>query len=621
MKMVEMWARIVRSLDYVAFNDGNLCSWKTVRKRARELADLILDDERLLAERSDPEAWERRLIKTYATTGSTQPQREQRGDEENPIYLRSDTEAGEKAGRKARQSRQAEHDEYWRKQLAAADEENPIYLRTATEAGEKAGRKARQSRQAEHDEYLRNKLAAEEGGVAPKMSATYMPYPLIAMDEPIQPRDNDPEVIWERIRAVKTKRQHEIQVENGARGTQVGESAGGSYAEARYTEIGNFFDDRIPSPYKSQNQYYTPEIQPPKAKFPTANGVDRIWKDRNMDQDQQEVRPQPITNSQRRTVQVEHVPPHTPRVHHQPVDDDERRPVKVEHVRSNSQTQRGEQRPAENSEKNDNLPVANPIDLHTVETLPEVGPSTSPLEPQTTASTGNSTFSSTTTEMKLGDYFKDRGERPEIFTDLQCGEIARLLVQSGNPSWSTAPRIYIILRLIGQLQRFDAFLDHGINDLWLPFSKASLPSSLDLVYHEEFLKQQTVVLTKAINLENGSKGHAHFTRNDPFPFEVRETLGEGGFGYVDKIVSPLSGRVFARKRFRRPRGQKKTEYVVLGVTCNSKCCFNDGVVGTLMHRARIIRTESFKIAWGGGGLLSFIGADFSMQARELYERA
>jgi hypothetical protein len=563
------------------------CSWKTVRRRARELTDLILDDERLHAGR---QAYKR--IGTYkiipdATTGSTQPQREQHGDEENPTYLRSDTEASKypaEAGSKAHQSRQAEPD----------------------------------------DENVRNPLAAEEGDVAPKMSATYMPtynpYPLIAMDEPIQPRDNDPEVILERSRAVETKRQHEIQVENGARGTQVGESAGGSYAEARYTEIGNFFDDRIPSPYKSQNQYYTPEIQPPKAKFPTANGVDRIWKDRNMDQDQQEVRPQPITNSQRRTVQVEHVPPHTPRVHHQPVDDDERRPVKVEHVRSNSQTQQGEPRPAGNSEKNDNLPAANPPDLRTVETLPEIGPPISPLEPQTTASTGNSTFSSTTTEMKLGDYFKDRGECPEIFTDLQCGEIARL-VQSGNPSWSTAPRIYIILRLIGQLQRFDAFLDHGINDLWLPFSKASLPSSLDLVYHEEFLKQQTVVLTKAINLENGSKGHAHFTRNDPFPFEVRETLGEGGFGYVDKIVSPLSGRVFARKRFRRPRGQKKTEYVVLGVTCNSKCCFNDGVVGTLMHRARIIRTESFKIAWGGGGLLSFIGADFSMQARELYERA
>jgi hypothetical protein len=134
-----------------------------------------------------------------------------------------------------------------------------------------------------------------------------------------------------------------------------------------------------------------PEIQPPKAKLPTANGGDRIWKDRNMDQDQREVDPQPITNSQRRTVQVEnvaphlprvpyqpiiddkrrpvqveHVAPHTPRVHHQPINDDKRRPVQVEHVRSNSQTQQGEPRPAGNSEKNDNLPAANPPDLRTV---------------------------------------------------------------------------------------------------------------------------------------------------------------------------------------------------------------------------------------------------------------
>jgi len=97
------------------------------------------------------------------------------------------------------------------------------------------------------------------------------------------------------------------------------------------------------------------------------------------------------------------------------------------------------------------------------------------------------------------------------------------------------------LRLIGQLQYFDSFLDQGVNDLWLPFSAVSLPSSLGLAYHEEFLKRQTLVLTKAINLENGSRGHANFTRNDPFPFEVKETLGEGGFGYVDKIVSLISG--------------------------------------------------------------------------------
>jgi hypothetical protein len=214
---------------------------------------------------------------------------------------------------------------------------------------------------------------------------------------------------------------------------------------------------------------------------------------------------------------------------------------------------------AGNSKENDHLTVTSPNDPRRIELAPTIYPSSVPLGLQTIASTEPATPSFNTTELKLGDYFKDAKDPPDCFTDMQCGDIARLLVQSGKLSWSSAPRIYIVLRLIGQLQHFDDFLDHGINDLWLPFSPASLPISLGLEYHEEFLKRQTLVLTKAINLENGSRGHAHFTRNDPFPFEVKETLGEGGFGYVDKIVSPLSGRVFARKRFRRPRGQKKTE--------------------------------------------------------------
>lgn len=219
----------------------------------------------------------------------------------------------------------------------------------------------------------------------------------------------------------------------------------------------------------------------------------------------------------------------------------------------------GSEPPAtESSKTHSHLSAVTPKDL-TVVAVSTHSLADVPLEIQRTGST-EASIPNVVTELKLGDYFKDGKGPPDRFTDVQCGDIARLLAQSGRLSWSAAPRIYIILRLIGQLHLLDAFLDHGINDLWLPFSTASLPRSLSLAYHEEFLKKQTLVLTKAINLENGSKGHAHFTKNDPFPFEVQEILGEGGFGFVDKIVSPLSGRTFARKRFRRPRGQKKAEY-------------------------------------------------------------
>jgi serine/threonine protein kinase len=126
-------------------------------------------------------------------------------------------------------------------------------------------------------------------------------------------------------------------------------------------------------------------------------------------------------------------------------------------------------------------------------------------------------------------------------------------------SWSLVPRIYIVLRILGQLQTLDGFIDQGINDLWFPFSASSLPKVLSLSFHDRFLETQQLVLTKAIDLENSSKGHAHFTRDEEFPYEVRGKLGEGGFGYVDRIYSPLSGREFARKRFRRGKWIRKSD--------------------------------------------------------------
>lgn len=161
-------------------------------------------------------------------------------------------------------------------------------------------------------------------------------------------------------------------------------------------------------------------------------------------------------------------------------------------------------------------------------------------------------------EIKLSDYFNTE-ETQRVFTDIDCQIISNILQKSGKASWSVAPRIYIILRKLGQLQLLDAFLDQGISDLWLPFTTASLPQCLSLAYHNEFLKLQPLVLTKALDLENGNRRHAHFTRDDPFPFESKGTLGQGGFGFVDRISSPLSGREFARKRFRRARDLRKAE--------------------------------------------------------------
>ena len=160
----------------------------------------------------------------------------------------------------------------------------------------------------------------------------------------------------------------------------------------------------------------------------------------------------------------------------------------------------------------------------------------------------------TSSDTKLGDYFGPV-ECCTEFNDVQCQDIARLLREAGKVSWSLVPRVYIILRIIGQLQILDVFIDQGINDLWLPLTISSLPQELSIAYRQEFIATQSLVLTKALDLEN-KRGHAHFTQKDPFPFEVKENLGEGGFGVVDRILSPLSGREFARKRIRRTNLRK-----------------------------------------------------------------
>lgn len=184
------------------------------------------------------------------------------------------------------------------------------------------------------------------------------------------------------------------------------------------------------------------------------------------------------------------------------------------------------------------------------------GPSALPINSRMSNSLATVEASSNT---KLGDYFRPMEHSYTQFTDIQCQHIARLLLESGKVSWSLVPRVYIILRIIGQQQLLDAFIDQGINDLWLPLTAPSLPHELSLAYHQEFMATQPLVLTRTLDLENGTKGHAHFTRDNPFPFERKGKLGEGGFGSVDRILSPRNGLEFARKRFRRQRNLTKTE--------------------------------------------------------------
>ena len=143
--------------------------------------------------------------------------------------------------------------------------------------------------------------------------------------------------------------------------------------------------------------------------------------------------------------------------------------------------------------------------------------------------------------------------RSTPFLELEVQNIATLL-QPINTRWARVPRLYAVLRMIDQLPLLDSvFLPHGLTDFWLPFSLGSLPDSVSLDVRAAFVRVQPVVLTKATDLEKGERGrHHHFGPDEPLPFESKGSLGAGGFGAVDRVVSNISGKEYARKRL--PRG-------------------------------------------------------------------
>lgn len=66
------------------------------------------------------------------------------------------------------------------------------------------------------------------------------------------------------------------------------------------------------------------------------------------------------------------------------------------------------------------------------------------------------------------------------------------------------------------------------------------------------MNAQNLVLTKSINLEKGEDGqHCHFKQGESPPFESKGILGNGGFGEVDKVLSQISFKEYARKRVLR----------------------------------------------------------------------
>jgi hypothetical protein len=175
-----------------------------------------------------------------------------------------------------------------------------------------------------------------------------------------------------------------------------------------------------------------------------------------------------------------------------------------------------------------------------------------------------STFDMTqqTSATRLDEYFSDRQEIRRPYTDSEIREISNLL-RSVNPRWSKVPRTYVVLRLIGQLNILEDLINIGFSDYWFPVVKQNLPEALRYTVQAAFFNTQDLVLTKSMDVEKGENGqHCFFEQGDFIPFETKAVLGRGGYGQVDKVLSTISFREYARKRVLRShvfRGWRKED--------------------------------------------------------------
>jgi TolA-binding protein len=152
---------------------------------------------------------------------------------------------------------------------------------------------------------------------------------------------------------------------------------------------------------------------------------------------------------------------------------------------------------------------------------------------------------------RLGDFFVEGTKRQTAYNDSEILQVSRLLRQV-HPLWSKVPRTYITLRTIGCLDLLDAFVDLGFSDHWFPLTERGLPPILPPSRRAQFVAAQNLVMTKSLDLEKGDKGeHCRFRHGEALPFEEKGILGTGGFGQVDRVLSLISFREYARKRVPR----------------------------------------------------------------------
>jgi len=163
---------------------------------------------------------------------------------------------------------------------------------------------------------------------------------------------------------------------------------------------------------------------------------------------------------------------------------------------------------------------------------------------------------------RLNNYFPTEDNAKSLYSDAEILEISTILKYQ-NPRWSKVPRTYIVFRTIGHLDVLDHCIDVGFSDYWFPVTERVLPDLLRPSVRAAFVAAQSLILTQSTNLEKGDKGHhCYFRKGETIPFEMKGVLGSGGYGQVDRVLSLISFKEYARKRVLRStafRGRRKED--------------------------------------------------------------
>jgi hypothetical protein len=145
------------------------------------------------------------------------------------------------------------------------------------------------------------------------------------------------------------------------------------------------------------------------------------------------------------------------------------------------------------------------------------------------------------------------------YTEQEIQEISRDLVKNGRQSWSENPRLYIILRDIGQIkgatqpQLLDNLIRRGLNDFWIPITSESI---LQDIFKPQvrlrFLQVQDCVCLQPSSLRLGPlNSHGNFATKEDVPFQRCRSIGRGRVGYVDEVLSLTDREIYARKSIRK----------------------------------------------------------------------